>query len=146
MTDLNGRTAIVTGGARGIGEACARALAEAGARVIVADVLEAEGRSLAGELAGPAEFVRLDVTSADDWRGAVRAAIDGGGSLDVLVNSAGIIRPGTVEQQTEDDFRRIVEVNLTGTFLGMQAVLPEMRRQRRGAVVTCPARRPRSDP
>jgi 3alpha(or 20beta)-hydroxysteroid dehydrogenase len=135
MLQLSNKTAIVSGGARGIGAACVRALADAGAHVLIGDVLKAEGEALANEIGDAATFAFLNVTSDTDWRSAVRTAQAVSGTLDVLVNSAGIIRYGGIEGQTQDDFRLLIEVNLVGTFLGMQAALPVMRRQGSGSVV-----------
>lgn len=135
MTEFNGKTAIVSGGARGIGATCARALSRAGAHVVIGDVLEQEGMDLADELGDAATFLRLDVTSEHDWQAVAATAQTNAGTVDVLVNSAGIIRHGGIEEQTPDDFRLLLEINVVGTFLGMRTVLPVMRRQGRGSIV-----------
>lgn len=135
MGKMDGRTAIVSGGARGMGASHARALVGEGARVVIGDVLHDEGRALADELGGAARYVPLDVTVERAWASAVEAARGTSGSVDVLVNNAAIVRYGGSETQTADDFRLLLEVNLTGTFLGMRAVLPLMREQGRGSVV-----------
>lgn len=128
------KVAIVTGGARGIGASHVRGLAAEGARVALCDVLDDEGEALAAELPH-ARYCHLDVTSEDAWRSAVRTVEDTLGPVDVLINNAGIMRWGGVETQSPEHFRRIVDVNLVGTFLGMHTVLPGMRGRGRGAVV-----------
>ena len=139
--DLTGRTALVTGGAQGLGEGIAQALAANGARVVIADLQDGVGEKVADSLKGDGHgFVHLDVTDEAGWRAAVAAAQAAFGSVDVLVNNAGIVRYGSVEDQTPEDFRLLLEINLVGTFLGMRAVLPTMRRQRRGSVVKSPQR------
>jgi 3alpha(or 20beta)-hydroxysteroid dehydrogenase len=129
--ELSGRTAIVTGGARGIGEGISRALSKAGARVVVADLLEAEGSALATELGGGSQFIRHDVTDEAAWTSLVKAT----GEVDILVNNAGILHFATIEETPVALYRRILEVNLTGAFLGIQAVLPGMKARGKGAIV-----------
>ncbi|WP_425841144.1 SDR family oxidoreductase [Streptomyces fractus] len=131
---FSGKVAIVTGGTRGMGASHVRGLVAEGARVAICDVLDDEGKALAEELPG-AEYHHLDVTDEAAWRSVVRDVEDTLGPVDVLVNNAGIIHFGGVEQQSPEHFRRIVDVNLTGTFLGMHTVLPGMRSRGRGAVV-----------
>lgn len=131
---FDGKVAIVTGGARGMGAAHVRGLAAEGARIAVCDVLDDEGEALAGEFAH-ARYCHLDVTDEAQWRSVVRTVEDTLGPVDVLVNNAGIIYFGGVEEQSPEHFRRIVDVNLVGAFLGMHTVLPGMRARGRGAVV-----------
>lgn len=138
--DLSGRVAVVTGAARGQGAEHARVLAEAGARVVLTDVAEAAGESLTEELCGEfgdgaAVFVRHDVSSARDWTRVVDAAVQRRGRLDVLVNNAGVWRTAPVEEQSEEGFRQLLDVNLVGPFLGIKAVLPAMREAGGGSVV-----------
>ncbi|WP_405807246.1 SDR family oxidoreductase [Streptomyces sp. NBC_01187] len=128
------KVAIVTGGARGMGASHVRGLAAEGARVAICDLLDDEGAALAGELPH-ARYFHLDVTSEDSWQSVVRAVEDTIGPVDVLVNNAGIMHYGGVEAQSPDQFRRILDVNLVGSFLGMHTVLPGMRSRGRGAVV-----------
>ncbi|WP_435170658.1 SDR family NAD(P)-dependent oxidoreductase [Falsirhodobacter sp. 1013] len=123
MTDLSGRTAIVTGGARGQGEAEVRLLAECGAKVLICDVLE-EGAALAEEL--DQRFLRLDVTAEDGWAEAVALVRDWTGRLDVLVNNAGIINRSLIADTAPEAWRRVLDVNLTGAFLGIRACAPLM--------------------
>ena len=131
---FDGKVALVTGGARGMGASHVRALAAEGARVVIGDVLDEEGKALAEELPDTL-YCPLDVTDEQAWQSAVHAAEEAFGPVDVLVNNAGIVRFGGVEEQSPAHFRRIVDVNLTGTYLGMHTVLPGMRGRGRGAVV-----------
>ncbi len=135
MTNLEGRVAVVTGGARGLGEAYVRALSAAGARVVIADVLEAEGRALAGELGAGAICKRLDVTSEDDWARVVDRTVAEFGSIDVLVNNAGIANAAPIEHFTTAKWDAVIAVNLTGVFLGCRAVVPTMKHQASGSII-----------
>jgi len=134
-TRLDGRVALISGGARGQGAAEARLLVARGARVVLGDVLEDDGRSVAASLGDAASFVPLDVTDSAQWRTAVDHAVERFGRLDVLVNNAGIVRAGWIDSVTEDDYMAVVRVNQLGTFLGMQAVVGELRRAGGGAIV-----------
>lgn len=131
---FDGKVAIVTGGARGMGASHARGLAAEGAQVLVCDLLDDEGKALAGEIPR-ARYCHLDVTSEESWQGAVRTAESIFGPVDILVNNAGIIHFGGVETQSPEHFRQILDVNLVGTFLGMHTILPGMRGRGHGAVV-----------
>lgn len=133
---LDGKTTIVTGAARGIGAAVSRALAAQGAQVLITDVRDAEGETLAGQIGGPVAYQHLDVTDAANWDSCVDAAEHRfGGPVTVLVNNAGIVEFGTIEQQPPESFRRVMDVNLFGAWLGMRAVLPSLRRAGGGCVV-----------
>lgn len=135
MITLSGKVALVTGGARGIGEAYVRALHEAGANVMVADVLVAEGAELAAELGERAEFVELDVRDEDQWSAAVNATVARFGSVDVLVNNAGIANAAPIEHFTLEKWNAVISVNLTGVFLGCRAVVPAMKAQGSGSII-----------
>lgn len=135
MTDLQGRVAIVTGGARGIGEVYVRALHGAGAQVVVADVLADQGKSLADDLGEAARFIELDVTDEHAWDRAVASTLDAFGAVDVLVNNAGIANAAPIEHFTLEKWNAVIAVNLTGTFLGCRAVVPAMKAAGRGAIV-----------
>jgi len=139
MGNLNGRVAIVTGAARGIGAATARAFADAGAKVVVADRRVELGEEIAAAIAldapGLARFVPLDVTSEADWARAVDDAQSWGGGVDVLVNSAGIIRVAPIAELQADTFRKVLDANLVGTFLGIRAVIGPMRVRGGGSIV-----------
>lgn len=138
MTKLEGKLAIVTGGARGQGEAEARLLAQNGAAVIIADVLDTEGVALAQALTDEglkARFIHLNVTSEQSWAETVSLARDWQGRIDILVNNAGIINRTTVETTALDAWERVLKVNLTGAFLGIQAVSALMTENGGGAIV-----------
>ena len=138
MMDLTGRLAVVTGGSRGQGEAEARQLARAGAAVLIADVLEAEGRALAAALVGEgleARFVTLDVARPDSWAALIAVAEAWKGRLDILVNNAGIINRASLNDTTLEGWNRLIGINLTGTFLGIQASAPLMRASGGGSII-----------
>ena len=135
---LTGKVAIVTGGARGIGAACAKALAKDGACVVVADLLGAEGKAVANrikEAGGEALYLKLDVTDAANWASVVALSCEQFGGIDVLVNNAGIDIVATIEDAQIEDFRRIIEINLFGGFHGMQAVIPVMKARGGGSII-----------
>jgi 3alpha(or 20beta)-hydroxysteroid dehydrogenase len=134
-TQLVKKNAIVSGGARGIGEAAARRFIAEGARVVIGDILEAEGKALAAELGENARFVKLDVRAADDWAAAVDLCKAEFGLPQVLVSNAGLMVVGTIESSTEDDYRRAFEVNVMGAFLGTRAVIEPMRQAGGGSIV-----------
>jgi 3alpha(or 20beta)-hydroxysteroid dehydrogenase len=134
-TRLDGRVVLISGGSRGQGEAEARLLVERGARVVIGDVLLDEGRAVAASLGDAGLFVPLDVGDTDAWDAAVTATVDAFGRLDVLVNNAGIVRAGAIDEVPVDDFMEAVRVNQLGCFLGMRAVVPTMRGQQRGSIV-----------
>ena len=128
------KVAIITGGSRGIGEATARLLVERGARVVIADVLEDEGRSLAAELGDRALFQKLDVSVQSEWEETLRAACDLG-VLSVLVNNAAILIQATVLDMTEEQFVASFRVNQLGVFLGMRAAFPALKQAGGGSIV-----------
>ncbi|GGR83882.1 3-alpha-hydroxysteroid dehydrogenase [Streptomyces humidus] len=135
MGRLDEAVAIVTGGARGIGAAVARLLAEEGAAVVVADVLDADGEKLAAELGAPARYAHLDVSTEDGWQAVVARTERELGPVSVLVNNAGILEFGTIEEQTLESFRRVVDVNLQGAWLGIRTTAPSLRRRGGGVIV-----------
>ena len=133
---LAGKVALVTGGARGQGEAIARLFVSEGARVLVTDILETEGRAVAAELGDSAAWQPLDVRDEHQWAAAVDACTSTFGRLDVLVNNAGIgIPPRRIEDETAEDHRFTLDVNLTGVWNGIRAVMPVMKAQRSGSIV-----------
>jgi 3alpha(or 20beta)-hydroxysteroid dehydrogenase len=132
---LHGKVAIVTGGARGLGAAFSRALIIAGARVAVTDVLEQEGQTLASNLGDRAMFRAHDVTLSKDWDRVVRAAEERFGAVNVLVNNAGIVHYEGLDTVSEANFRKVIEVNQVGVFLGIQAILASMLRAGRGSII-----------
>ncbi|MEX2100175.1 MAG: glucose 1-dehydrogenase [Acidimicrobiia bacterium] len=132
---VDGKVALVTGAARGQGEAEARFLARAGARVVVTDVLDGQGEAVASEIGDAARYVRLDVGDEESWAAAVATAVAEFGRLDVLVNNAGILQTAPLEEQTLEGFEAIVRVNLYGVFNGMRAVIGPMRAVGGGSIV-----------
>jgi 3alpha(or 20beta)-hydroxysteroid dehydrogenase len=113
--------ALISGGARGIGAADARLLIAEDARVVIGDIRDDEGMALAGELGPAARYVHLDVTSLADWEAAVAVAVSTFGELNVLVNNAGIVNGSSIQKFDVGQWQRILDVNLTGTFLGMRS-------------------------
>ena len=135
---LEGKVALISGGARGMGAAEARLFAREGAMVAIGDVLSEEGRAVAaeiGEAGGQAIFLDLDVTSEAQWRDAVAATVARFGKLDILVNNAGIGAQGRVEDTTEAEWDLVMDVNAKGVFLGAKAAIPEMRRAGGGSII-----------
>ena len=135
---LDGKVALISGGARGQGAAEARLFAQEGARVVFGDVLVEQGRQVEAqirELGGDVTFVKLDVTDETDWENAVAAALSNYGKLDVLVNNAGVVSWGTLEDTTSEEWDRVMDVNAKGVFLGTRAVIPAMRMAGGGSIV-----------
>jgi NAD(P)-dependent dehydrogenase (short-subunit alcohol dehydrogenase family) len=135
---LDGKIALISGGARGMGAVEARLFAKEGAKVTVGDVLEDEGRKLEAEInasGGEALFVRLDVTREADWQQAVEATVKRFGKLDILVNNAGISGRGRVEDTTVEDWDHVMEVNAKGVFLGTKIAIPAMRQGGGGSII-----------
>jgi 3alpha(or 20beta)-hydroxysteroid dehydrogenase len=135
MNRLSGKIILISGGARGQGAAEARLFVAEGAKVVIGDVLEAEGQRLAAELGNAAIFVRQDVTRENDWAKATDAATTLGGGLHGLVNNAGIYQPNTLMDTDTELFERHMRVNQLGCFLGMKAVVPLMEKSGGGSIV-----------
>jgi 3alpha(or 20beta)-hydroxysteroid dehydrogenase len=135
MKRFENRTVIVTGSARGMGASHARGFVAEGANVVIADVLEDEGQALADELGDHAIFSHLDVTNDVDWAATVAAAEGAFGPVSVLVNNAGIVRFGQIEETEPAVWRKVLEINLTGGYLGIRAVVSSMRKAGGGAIV-----------
>ncbi len=135
---LEGKVAIITGGANGMGAEECRIFAREGAKVVIADILEAEGKQVEAEIAeagGDAVFARLDVTSEDDWQTAVDAAVARYGKLDVLVNNAGIGMGNTPDNLRVEDWDALMNINAKGVFLGMKYAIPQMQKAGGGSIV-----------
>ncbi|EER57754.1 short-chain dehydrogenase/reductase SDR [Acidovorax delafieldii 2AN] len=133
---LGGKVAFVSGGARGLGASHARRFVREGARMVIGDLLETEGRALAAELgADRALFVPLDVTSEASWLHAREQAEAAFGPISILVNNAGIQKLGTVLDSTLEDFDAVVQVNLNGTFLGTKTIAPSLIRAGGGSII-----------
>src|SRR5437763_7632141 len=135
MGRLDGKIAVVSGGARGMGASHCRAMAAEGARVVVADVLEEEGITLAKELGDAATFVPLDVTDESAWSAVVAHAEETFGPPSVLVNNAGIVRIGLIPDTSKEDFEAVLAVNLVGVWLGMRALGPAMMNAAGGSII-----------
>jgi 3-oxoacyl-[acyl-carrier protein] reductase len=133
---FDGQTAIITGAARGIGQAIARRLASEGASVMIADIDEVAAETAAVEIGDLAFPMRLDVTEPVSWDGAVRAALDRWGRIDALVNNAGIAgRSAPIWELGVDEWQQVLDIDLTGVFLGCQAVIPMMIEAGSGRIV-----------
>jgi 3alpha(or 20beta)-hydroxysteroid dehydrogenase len=132
---LEGKVAIVTGAARGQGEAEARRFVAEGASVLLTDVLDEEGQAVAADLGEAAAYRHLDVTSEDEWIAAVAAAEERFGPVTILVNNAGILDFASIERQDVEKFRRVIDVNLVGTMIGIKSVAPSMRRAGGGSII-----------
>jgi 3alpha(or 20beta)-hydroxysteroid dehydrogenase len=135
MDRLTGKVALVTGGARGIGEGIVRRFVAEGARVMITDVLDSEGAALAAELGEATSFHHLDVTKRGEWDTAIAAAEARWGRLDCLVNNAGVLVFKRLDDLSEEEIRRIIDINLIGTMLGAQAVIPALERAGGGSII-----------
>jgi 3alpha(or 20beta)-hydroxysteroid dehydrogenase len=127
--------ALISGGARGMGAAHARALLAEGARVVIGDIIDDAGKALADELGSDVAYVRLDVTQPDQWDAAVKHANETFGPVSVLVNNAGIAHAHALATYALTEWQHIIDVNLTGTFLGCRAVAPTMIGNRAGSII-----------
>ena len=132
---LEGKVALITGAARGQGEAEARRFVAEGARVLLTDVLDAEGEAVAASLGGAAAYRHLDVTSEADWEAAVGDAEARFDPLSILVNNAGILDFGPVQDQDVARFRAVIDVNLTGTLIGIKVGAASMQRAGGGSII-----------
>ena len=135
MNRLLNKVAIVTGGARGMGAQTCRLFVQEGARVVITDVLEAEGEALARELGDAARFRKLDVSDESLWASLVAETVEEFGRVDVLVNNAAVLAFGSITELSKAAFERVVAINLVGTFLGIRAVAPVMKQQGAGSIV-----------
>ncbi|HIM38275.1 MAG TPA: glucose 1-dehydrogenase, partial [Dehalococcoidia bacterium] len=135
---LENKVALISGGARGMGAAEARMFAREGAKVVIGDVLEAEGRQVEAQIneaGGECVFVLLDVTQESQWQQAVETAVARFGKLDVLVNNAGIVLRGILEDTSAEDWDKVMDVNAKGVFLGTRAAISEMKKSGGGSIV-----------
>ncbi|HIN05027.1 MAG TPA: glucose 1-dehydrogenase [Dehalococcoidia bacterium] len=135
---LEGKVALISGGARGMGATEAKMFAREGAMVVIGDVLEEEGRQTEAEInetGGECLFVKLDVTSEAEWQMAVATAVARFGKLDILVNNAGIFRGNRVEDTTSEEWDQVMDINAKGVFLGTKHSIPEMRKAGGGSIV-----------
>ena len=135
---LEGKVAIITGGARGQGAAEARMFAREGAKVVFGDILDDDGRKVEAEIneaGGEATYVTLDVTDEDSWNDAVQATVSSYGKVDILVNNAGIVSWNAGDDATVEEWDKVMDVNAKGVFLGTRAVVPEMRKAGGGSII-----------
>ena len=132
---LQGKVALISGGARGMGESHARRFVAEGAKVVITDVLDEDGATVAKDLGDDAVFVHHDVTDEAAWNDAVAATTDQFGQLDILVNNAGIVHVMPLAMTSVEDYRRVVEVNQIGVFLGMKAAIPAMAANKGGSII-----------
>ncbi|WP_161925874.1 glucose 1-dehydrogenase [Gordonia crocea] len=135
MGRVEGKVALITGGARGMGAEHARALVAEGGKVVIGDVLDDEGKAVAEEIGPSARYVHLDVTSEEDWDAAIKTAVDEFGKLTCLVNNAGIVNGAAIEKFRIDKWRQIIDVNLTGTFIGMVKAVEPMKAVGGGSII-----------
>ena len=132
---LENKVAIISGGSRGMGAVEAELFVQQGAKVLVGDVRDDEGRELVEKIGADAVYAHLDVTSEGDWAAAVKKATDRYGKLDILVNNAGVSARGTIEETSVEDWDRVMGINAKGVFLGTRAAIPEMRKAGGGSIV-----------
>ena len=136
MNRLAGKVALISGGARGQGEAEVRLFVQEGAKVVFGDILDDLGEAVAQEVGDDAVYLHQDVRREEDWNLAVAEAVSRFGSLDVLVNNAGVVAGGVLTHDTTlEEYMRVIEVNQIGVFLGMRAAIPAMLQNRRGSIV-----------
>tara|TARA_R110000823_G_scaffold210224_5_gene340485 strand:+ start:25526 stop:26383 length:858 start_codon:yes stop_codon:yes gene_type:complete len=135
MGRVEGKVAIVTGAASGMGKADAALLAAEGAKVVLADLNEADGEAAAASIGANAMFLRLNVTDEDNWKAVIEKTVETFGRLDILVNNAGMISLGNVVETTLEDFRRVNAVNSEGVFLGCKHAIPAMAKSGGGSIV-----------
>jgi len=138
MGRLDGKVALISGGAKGQGAAETRLFVREGAKVVFGDILDGDGKKVEAEIrdtGGEATYVHLNVTRETDWRAAVATAVERYGKLNVLVNNAGILLRAKIEATTEEDWDRIMAVNVKGVFLGTKCALPAMRQAGGGSII-----------
>jgi NAD(P)-dependent dehydrogenase (short-subunit alcohol dehydrogenase family) len=138
MARLEGKVALISGGARGQGATEAQLFAREGAKVVLGDILDAQGQQVEASIkaaGGEATYVHLDVTNEAHWRAAVDSAVQRYGKLDILVNNAGILLRKAIEEMTVEEWDRIMAINLKGVFLGTKHAIPAMRRAGGGSII-----------
>ena len=135
MGRLDGKVAIITGAAKGLGEADARLFVEEGAKVVLTDVDAQNGERVAKAIGPNAIFVKHDVRKSEEWNNVIDTTIRTFGSLNILVNNAGVVEVGTIENQTIQQYELVMDVSARGTFLGCQLVIPEMKKSGSGSII-----------
>lgn len=135
---LEGKVALISGGSRGQGATEAELFVKEGAKVVIADILEPEGNAVAAQIregGGDASFIKLDVTSEDDWRDAVEFTLNTYGKLDILINNAAIYKRTSIVQTDLDEWNQIMDINSTGVFLGTKHAVPAMQKSGGGSII-----------
>ena len=135
---LEGKVALISGGARGMGECEARLFVREGAKVVIGDVLDEQGRKTSVEITqqgGVATYIHLDVTQESDWQKAIETAERTYNKLNILVNNAGIVRMAPLDETSLEAWNEVINVNQTGVFLGMKQAIPAMRRAGGGSII-----------
>ena len=135
MGRLDGKVALVSGASRGMGRAEAELFAAEGARVALCDVRDEEGQAVAREIGEDAIYLSLDVTDEAAWLAAVQATVDRFGALNILVNNAGIAEAAPLEEMSLESYRRVIDVNQVGVFLGMKSVISAMSAAGGGSII-----------
>lgn len=135
MGRLDGKVAIITGGARGMGASHAKRFLEEGAKVMITDILEKEGEAMSSELGGNIKFMKHDVTKASEWEKVVAETESAFGPVSILVNNAGIALLKPLDEITEEDYRKVIDINQVSVFLGMKYVHKSMSKAKNGSIV-----------
>ncbi|KQX08174.1 MULTISPECIES: glucose 1-dehydrogenase [unclassified Leifsonia] len=135
MARVSGKIALISGGARGMGASHARLLVDEGAKVVIGDILDAEGEALAAELGDAVRYVHLDVTDYAQWENAVKTSVDTFGGLDIVVNNAGIANFSPIEDYSIEAWNTIISINLTGVFYGIKAAIPALKNSKGGSII-----------
>ena len=135
MGKLDGKVAVITGGARGQGASHVRTFVEEGANVVFSDILSEEGEALATELGERVRFIKHDVTKADEWKKVIEETEAVFGPVDILVNNAGVVVTKNFEDLSEEEYRKVVDINQFSIFLGMKTTLPSMKKTGNGSII-----------
>lgn len=135
MGRLDGKVAVITGGARGMGAEHVRVFVAEGAKVLFTDILVKEGEALAADLGGNVRFVRQDVTSEEDWKTVVAEVEKTFGPVNILVNNAGVVLYNSIEAMSLQDYMRVININQVSVFLGMKYILPSMKLAGCGSII-----------
>src|SRR5699024_5040265 len=135
MGRLKDKVAIITGGSRGMGASHARRFVQEGAKVVFTDILVDEGQALEKELGNNAKFIEHDVTSEEQWENVVRKTEEAFGPVNILVNNAGIAPTNLIEDTSEADYRKVIDINQVAVFLGMKAIIHSMKKAKNWSIV-----------
>lgn len=135
MKQLRNKVAIITGAAGGMGAVHAKVFIDEGAKVVLTDIMDEEGKKLAKELGSNALFIKQDVTKEEDWKKVVAETERTFGPVDILINNAGIVMTKMIEDTSLTEYQKTIDINQTGTFLGMKAVLPSMKKAGGGSII-----------